>query len=98
VVETCSSNIFYAIKYCVSTEKLNYLIEKTQYGAEIPDFQWSKAKRVDFKAVASSPANKFKMFSISLRNSEFDGSRYELHKTFNKKHSKATHVTGRGGL
>jgi hypothetical protein len=38
VVETCSSNIFYAIKYCVSTEKLNYLIEKTQYGAEIPDF------------------------------------------------------------
>jgi hypothetical protein len=39
VVETCSSNTFYANKYCVTTEKLNYSIEKTQYGAKIPNFQ-----------------------------------------------------------
>jgi hypothetical protein len=42
VVETCSSNIFYAIKYCVSTEQFSYLIDlDVIFIGKVPGFMQS---------------------------------------------------------
>jgi hypothetical protein len=56
VVETCSSNTFYANKYCVTTEKLNYSIEKTQYGAKIPKIAIAKLKKYKSPGSEQIPA------------------------------------------